>query len=355
MDVSVVIPVYNEEQNIAPLLREVGSALEAREHEIIVVDGNSSDSTVQEARESGVENLRVIERGSREGIGRALQQGISAAKGRAVVQMDADFSHPPELLPRMVEGVESGADVVVGSRYVEGGERKDPLHRRIFPLIGSYLYRFGLGSPVSDVTSGFKAYSPEAAEMIAESELPSGFHFQAASLFQLVDEGFEVEELAIEFRPRRAGEPKYGGDDLLKNLGLFLKLVVKKHQRFFKFGSVGAVGMVVNMSILFFLTEYIGLFYLASSVFAVESAIISNFLLNENWTFGDRGRSGVKNLLKRFSKFNLISLAGMAINLVVLAFMTEVVGIYYLLSNLIAIGVVFLWNYTANINWTWKG
>ncbi len=355
MEVSVVIPVYNEEENIAPLLREVDSVLEGRKSEIIVVDGNSSDSTVQEAKRSGLANLRVIEKDSREGIGRAIKQGMSEAEGDVVIQMDADFSHPPEALSRMIECMEDGADVVVGSRYVEGGERKDPLHRRIFPLVGSYLYRFGMGSPVADVTSGFKAFSPEAAEVITESDLPSGFHFQAASLFHLIEEGFEVEEIAIEFRSRRAGEPKYDAGDLMSNLGLFLELMLKRHHRFFKFGSVGAVGLVVNMSILFFLTEYVGLFYLASSVFAVESAIISNFVLNENWTFVDRGRSGLKNLLKRFSKFNLISLAGMAINLVVLAFMTEVVGLYYLVSNLVAIAVVFLWNYTANINWTWTG
>ncbi len=355
MKVSVIIPTYNEEENIGDLIREVDSQL-SRESEVIVVDGDSTDSTrrIVESMQEDTGGLQLIRKTSREGIGAAYRRGFEEAEGEVVVQMDADFSHPPEKIPELVSEIQRGADVAVGSRYVKGGERKDPLLRRISPLIGSYLYRFGLGSPVKDVTSGFKAYSREVAEELSSRDLPDGFHFQAASLMGLVEEGRSIVEVPIRFGPRRAGNPKYSFRDLLMNVGLLLELFLKRREKILKFGLVGASGVLVNMGVLYFLTEHLGLYYLFSAVFAAESAIVSNFTLNELWTFAERGREGIRNVFKRFFKFNSISAAGVGINVAVLWFLTEVFGLYYLVSNLFAIAVVFLWNFTANVKWTWR-
>lgn len=356
LETSVVIPTYNEEENITEIVSRVSESLDGMEHEIVIVDGNSEDGTpgtVKELMEE-YENLRLIEREEREGLGAAYRHAFGKVEGEVVIQMDADISHPPEKIPEMVEAVKDGSDVAVGSRYVESGERKDPFHRRVFPLIGSYLYRFLLDSPVRDVTSGFKAYRREHAEQISEADLPAGFHFQAASLFHLLENGATVEEVPITFQERNAGEPKYDyPGDLIDNALLLLKLASRRHHRILKFGVVGAIGTVVNMGLLYLFTEYVGLHYMVSAGIAVESAIISNFVLNDLWTFIDRKKDGLKHLLERFTKFQAVSLTGLGLNLGLLWVFTEIAEIYYLLSNLIAIIIVFFWNYVINLFWTW--
>mgnify|MGYP000731125056 CR=1 FL=1 len=124
--------------------------------------------------------------------------------------------------------------------------------------------------------------------------------------------------------------------------------------RFVKFCLVGASGVLVNMGLLWLLTEFVGLFYLLSAAISIETSIITNFILNDRFTFPDRRSAGAKHFLKRLVKFNLISLAGLGINLGVLWLLTAVFGVYYLLSNLCGIAVATLWNYLANIGWTWR-
>jgi len=126
-------------------------------------------------------------------------------------------------------------------------------------------------------------------------------------------------------------------------------------KRFLKFCIVGLSGVGVNLGLLWLLTEHLGLFYLISAAFSIEVSIIYNFILNEFWTFRDRvGHSSDKILLKRMVKFNMICAAGAAINILVLAGLTELLGLYYLISALFGIGIATLWNYGMNIMWTWR-
>jgi dolichol-phosphate mannosyltransferase len=125
--------------------------------------------------------------------------------------------------------------------------------------------------------------------------------------------------------------------------------------RILKFMLVGASGIFVNEFFLWFLTEISGLYYLVSSLISIEIAIISNFILNEFWTFRDMSRKSQKNkdISKRFLKYNILNIGGMIINIVGLYFFTSL-GIYYLISNVIAIGIGFLWNYFFSLKWAWK-
>ena len=124
--------------------------------------------------------------------------------------------------------------------------------------------------------------------------------------------------------------------------------------RFLKFCAVGLSGVLVNMGLLWLLTEVAGLFYLLSAAISIETSIISNFLLNDYFTFPDRRSPRAKSFLNRLLKFNLVSLAGLGLNMGVLWLLTEVFGLYYLLSNLCGIAVATLWNYLVNTWWTWK-
>ena len=353
--ISIVIPTYNEAENIGDLIQEIGKVLSDREHELIVVDDNSEDGTARIVRQfqSEINKLKLIEREGKSGIGSAYKRGFQEVEGEIVVQMDADFSHRPEDIPKLISAVEDGNDIAIGSRYVEGGDRNDPLLRRINPLIGRFLYVYILKSPVNDFTSGFKAYKKDIAIKIPSYDLPDGFHFQAASLMKLVKQGKSTQEVPIKFQTRRAGEPKYDTRDLLDNINLFSRLFLDQYEELIKFGLVGASGLIVNMGLLYFLTEELNIYYLLSSIIAVESSILSNFILNELWTFVEKGKKGVKNVLKRLLKFNGISIVGMGINLAILAALTEIADLYYLFSNLVAIAAVFGWNYLANVRWTW--
>ncbi|KUO41189.1 MAG: hypothetical protein AVW06_01660 [Hadesarchaea archaeon DG-33-1] len=126
-------------------------------------------------------------------------------------------------------------------------------------------------------------------------------------------------------------------------------------KRFLKFCLVGLSGVGVNLGLLWSLTEFLGLFYLLSAVVSVEASILSNFILNEFWTFSDRvNNRSAKPLLSRMIKFNGISVAGLAINIVILGVLTEFAGLYYIISELFAIGGATLWNYFANVAFTWR-
>jgi dolichol-phosphate mannosyltransferase len=357
MEVSVVIPTYNEIENIEPLVDEIHGELEDRDFEIVIVDDDSPDGTAEKVSnmQESRDFLKLVERKKKSGIGSAHRRGFRESKGDFVVQMDADFSHPPRYIRDLLEALEEGADVAVGSRYVEGGDRKDPLHRRIFPLVGSYLYRYGLGFPVKDFTSGFKAYRREVVEEEFDNSLPDGFHFQAASLLRIVEDGYEVVEVPIEFEERRAGKPKYDHMDLVKNAWFFGKQFIRKNQRPLKFGTVGASGVIVNMGLLYTLTEFAGLFYLFSSAIAVETSIIWNFFWNETWTFSEIGKETWRKFFERLAKFNTVSLVGLGLNLAILFALTEFAGLHYLISNVFAIMAVFAWNYLGNVKWTWNG
>ncbi len=123
--------------------------------------------------------------------------------------------------------------------------------------------------------------------------------------------------------------------------------------RFIKFGVVGGSGVVVNLGLLWVFTEIFGFFYIYSAVISIETSIISNFVLNEHWTFKDRRQDGA-GMFRRGIKFNLVSLAGMVINLAVLFSLTEFISLYYMYSEVIGIIAAFLWNYFINLIWTWK-
>lgn len=355
MEVSVVLPTYNERANITEMVDAVAGALDGRDFEVLVVDDGSPDGTAELVRDLQEERpwLRLMEREGERGLGAAYRDALPEARGGVVVQMDADFSHPPERIPALVAAVEEGADVAVGSRYVEGGDRNDPLHRRIFPLIGSFLYRTVLRSPVRDVTSGFKAYDRSAIDTVAADDLPSGFHFQAASLFRLIEGGAEVVEVPIDFRPRRAGDPKYSWRDLVDNALLLGRLAARTHHRPLKFGVVGGTGVAVDMGLFYLMLQFTSLYYLFAGLIATETAIIWNFMLNDLWTFMDRGEDHARARAGRFAKFQLVSISGLAIKLGFLYAFVTLTGMQPLAANLLAIVLVFVWNYAVNAAWTW--
>jgi len=159
--------------------------------------------------------------------------------------------------------------------------------------------------------------------------------------------------------------PRYGHFEVKKKGGLSEVLAALLHlyslakftgeiKRMLKFAFVGVTGIFVNEGLLYTLTEYLGLYYLHSGAISIEASILSNFTLNELWTFRDRREGGKKDIAKRALKYNVVSIGGLLINLLVLYLLVEFLGMYYLVANLLGIFLGFVWNFSLNTLWTWK-
>ncbi len=217
----LVLPTYDEAENLEAIVAAVGDALPANSR-ILVVDDNSPDGTGRIADRLAAErgDLAVLHRRQKQGIGPAYVAGFRHTIERGadlVVQMDADFSHDPSYLPGLLEAA-GEADVVIGSRYVEGGGVSDwgPL-RRLISRSGSAYARLILGVSVRDLTGGFKVFRREVLEAIDLATIPSqGYAFQIETTYRAIKRGFEVVEVPIVFRDRRVGESKMSGGIVLE-------------------------------------------------------------------------------------------------------------------------------------------
>lgn len=354
--ISIIIPTYNEKDNIIPLVERIDQALSDYDYEILFVDDNSRDGTAELAIAlSPKYPVKVMVRQNKRGLASAVVDGLKQATGQIVGVMDADLQHPPEVIPDLLQAIKGGADIAVASRYIEGGGCQGwGLTRRIISKGAIVLAHLFLPSTrrVRDPMSGFFMLN---RQVVAHADLrPTGFKI----LLEILMEGEfrDITEVPYTFRVRSGGESKLNARQQVDYLKHIYSLMKRKGEltRFLKFCAVGLSGVLVNMGLLWLLTEVAGLFYLVSAAISIETSIISNFVLNDYFTFRDRRSPQVKSFLSRLLKFNLVSLAGLGFNMGVLWLLTEVFGIYYLLSNLCGIAVATLWNYLVNTWWTWK-
>ena len=226
----VVLPTYNERENILPMASAILAALP--EASLLVVDDRSPDGTGEladtlAAREA---RLSVLHRTAKEGLGVAYRDGfrwvLERPETRAVVQMDADFSHDPAALPRLLAPLMAGADLVLGTRYIRGGETVGwPLHRRLISRGGTLFARTVLLLPYRDLTGGFKAWRRELLDAIRLRETSSsGYGFQIETTWWAHRRGARIVQVPIVFRERIAGASKMSGGIVREAMLLVLKL-----------------------------------------------------------------------------------------------------------------------------------
>lgn len=223
MPVAVVLPTYNEAENIDRLLRELRSIVpEAR---LLVVDDASPDGTgrLAEACAAELGSIDVVHRAVKDGLGNAYRFAFERVIGEGfdvVVTMDSDFSHDPQVIPRMLDAIESGSDVVVGSRYVPGGGTRDwPLHRRLLSRWGNVYTGWILGVGVRDCTSGFRAYRASALAAIhPETTRADGYAFLTELMVRSVRQGARVVAVPIVFVDRRYGTSKMSSRIVLESM-----------------------------------------------------------------------------------------------------------------------------------------
>jgi dolichol-phosphate mannosyltransferase len=209
----VVMPTYNEAENLEAVIEATREHLPAGSR-ILIVDDNSPDGTGRLAERLALESgdLEVLHRPEKEGLGPAYVAGFHHVldQGAAlVVQMDADFSHDPGEIPRMLDAI-SVADMVIGSRYIPGGGVPDwGRRRRVMSRVGSAYAQLALGLPFRDLTGGFKVIRRGVLEAIdLDGTASHGYAFQVELTYRAARAGFRIQEVPIQFRDRRAGNSK---------------------------------------------------------------------------------------------------------------------------------------------------
>jgi dolichol-phosphate mannosyltransferase len=210
----LILPTYNEAENIGAIVRAARAQLRDGDR-ILIVDDNSPDGTgvIADKLVETTEGLDVLHRPGKQGLGRAYLAGFERAlAGGAdlILEMDSDFSHDPADLPRLIAAAEEGADLVLGSRYVEGGDVTDwGFLRRMVSRGGSWYARKILGVDVRDLTGGFKCFRRSVLETLDLSAVHAdGYGFQIELTYRTINAGFRVVEIPIVFRDRRVGQSK---------------------------------------------------------------------------------------------------------------------------------------------------
>ncbi|MDA4124133.1 MAG: polyprenol monophosphomannose synthase [Thaumarchaeota archaeon] len=230
--ICVVVPTYNEKENVPKLVDEVRNCA-IQGLSLLFVDDSSPDGTSELVR--GISSrepwVRLLVRTEKRGIGSAYQDGfkeaISTLAPEIIVEMDADLQHPPSAIAELVKTVRGGADVAVGSRYIAGGSVSGwNFWRRVVSKGANGYARTLLGLPVRDSTSGFRAYGAKAAAEVANTPLPAkGFEFQVASL-QLLKTNMRIVEVPYTFSARALGKSKLGLRDMLRFFVAVLRIAL---------------------------------------------------------------------------------------------------------------------------------
>ncbi|MFN6468709.1 MAG: glycosyltransferase [Nostoc sp. SerVER01] len=373
---SLVIPTYKERDNIKNIVSILSQLLDESipgKYELIVVDDDSPDLTWEIAQSLTTEypQLRVMRRQQERGLSSAVIRGWQAATGNVLGVIDGDLQHPPEVLMQLLRNVEQGADLAVASRHVEGGGVSSwSVVRRLLSrgaqLLGLIILPGVLGR-VSDPMSGYFMVRRSA---IANARLnPVGYKI----LLEVIGRGKvnQVAEVGYVFRERTEGESKVTWKQYIDYIHHLVRLRLSTGRvgrlkrkvnfpvgRFLRFGLVGLSGVFVDMAVLYLLSDPTTLAWplTRSKIIAGEIAILNNFLWNDAWTFADVSarQQEWNQRLKRFVKFNVICLAGLVLNVLILNLVFNFLIPNRYIANLIAIAVATIWNFWVNLKLSWR-
>jgi dolichol-phosphate mannosyltransferase len=315
--------------------------------------------------------LRVMRRQHERGLSSAVIRGWQAARGQVLGVIDGDLQHPPHVLLQLLSAIEQGADLAVASRHVEGGGVSSWSFVRRFLSRGAQLLGLvllpGVLGRVSDPMSG---YFIVRRTCIAGSTLnPVGYKI----LIEVLARGSvrQVAEVGYVFLERLEGSSKVTWKQYVEylhhlirlrldsgRLGRFSQRIGFPIGRFIRFGLVGLSGVFIDMALLYLLSDpsTLGWPLTRSKIVAAEFAIVNNFLWNDSWTFADITvkQRGWRQRMKRFLKFNIICLAGLVLNVLVLNLVFNFLIPNRYVANLIAIAVATIWNFWVNLKLSWR-
>jgi dolichol-phosphate mannosyltransferase len=347
--ISVILPTYNEAENIRRIVPAITKVFRERaiEGEVIVVDDNSPDGTAAVASNlAGSCPVRVHVRKSGRGLSKAVIDGFGLARGQVCVVMDADLSHPVEKIPDMIQPILEGkCDATVGSRYVPGGGAHNwPLLRKIISK-GAGLLAKGV-TVLSDPTSGFMAVRRSILEGVRLD--PLGWKIV---LEVVVKTRARVMDVPIVFADREEGKSKLGFKvqiDYLHHLGRLYAYRYPQFFEFLKFCLVGLTGLVVDTAVLVSLVDHFSVDPRFAAVFAFAAAVSWNYLFNRIWAF-ESGRS--TSVSRSYVFFVSVCLGGLGVRIGVMHLLIAYAGMgvrpWYILASFIGITAATAFNFVG--------
>jgi dolichol-phosphate mannosyltransferase len=404
MSLSIILPTYNESQNIVNLLNKIHDKLRPGiPVEVVVVDDNSPDGTgrlVEEyARSIGTQIskttnsamkittcdyekynrsedlndtdylIKVIYRADKYGLMSAILQGIQDSSGEYILVMDADLSHSPEVIPIMIDEIQnSDYDIIIGSRYVKGGSIIGwPFRRRVISIGATKIAQHGLKIKVKDPMSGF---------FICKRHVLRNIDINTAGYKILLEllvkkPGINAKEIPYSFVNRKLGKSKMDLSviiDYLKAVWILYRYErtskqafkrTRKSVLFFskaaRFYTVGASGLLINYSISSSLANglFVDISYMHATLIGIICSMTSNFLLNKRWTFEDKNFL-LKHTLKQYGMFTGFSSFGAALQLLIVYLLTGASGFNYEISLFMAVAIASVSNFLLNKRWTFQ-
>jgi len=378
----VIIPTYNERENIAkvvPILLETFKQVQNWEMHILVVDDTSPDKTADVAEDFSkkYKNVHLLINKRKAGLGGAYLKGMEKAfgdyKADVVFEFDADLSHDPTKIPLFLEKIDEGYDMVLGSRYIPGGGIPDDwgIDRKFLSVVGNIVIATILTNfTIRDWTGGYRALTREVYESV-EPEMHedkfTGYTFQIAFLHKTVKKGFKIVEVPFKFVDRTIGVSKLGKEYIKNNLIYLFKVRGRElaNNRLIKFAITGGIGALVQLLSLSVWRLFLP--YEMAVFMSIETAVISNFLLSNLWTFADR-KLRASQYPAKFIQFNLASAGSIIIQLVIATLGKNLIGLFDLfrlpivqitvdtgmIYAVIGILVGMFWNFFAYTTLIWK-
>ncbi|MEO5766171.1 MAG: glycosyltransferase family 2 protein [Casimicrobiaceae bacterium] len=356
-DLAVIVPTLNERDNVDEFVRRLASALSGLRWEVVFVDDDSPDGTSHHLRELAQldRRVRVMQRIGRRGLASATIEGMLASSAPYLAVMDADMQHDERLLPRMLDAVRSGDyDVVVGSRYITGGSGGGvSVERQRASLLATRLARTVLRTELRDPMSGFFVVGQATLQQVAWRLSGIGYKI-LLDILASSSAPLRVLELPYVFRPRVAGESKL---DSLVAWEYLMMLLDKKAGRyipvrFLLFALVGASGVIVHMLVLWGLFMLLGVDFGAAQALATLTAMTSNFLLNNAFTYRDRQlRKG--RLLRGWFTFVAACSVGAVANVGIATYLYTGAQAHWFWAALAGTFVGAVWNYAVTWVYTW--
>lgn len=358
LELAIILPTLNERDNLEPLVERIELALGRSGWEVLIVDDNSADGTADEARRIALADprVRVIQRIGRRGLSSAAIEGFCATAAPYVAVMDADHQHDPKLLTLMLASVKAGeADVAVASRFAEGASTEEwgRPDREKLSGVANAMARKLTGVELSDPMSGFFLLRSATARQLVPGLSGIGFKI-LLDLLATSETPLKVKDFPMNFSARRAGESKLDRAIALDFLaGLYDKSFGKIiPTRFALFGTVGALGVVVHMAILYAILLAGGAGFSWAQAAATLGAMSFNFWLNNFLTYRDKRLTSAKGIFWGWLGFIAACSIGAFANVAVATTLHDR-GLHTVLAALVGIAIGSVWNYALSSRFVW--
>ncbi|MDH7808117.1 dolichol-phosphate mannosyltransferase [Rhizobium sp. AN67] len=358
LELSVVVPTFNESQNIRELVKRLDLALGETAWELIVVDDDSPDGTSKlvKSLSAADSRIRCIRRVGRRGLAGACIEGILSSSAPYVLVMDGDLQHDESIVPEMLRSLEGGKDLAVGSRYVAGGSSNEGFSRlrKWGSDTATKLARRALKISISDPMSGFFMLRRETFEEVAPALSKEGFKI-LLDFISSSPSNLRTVEIPFKFRERFEGTSKLGSLVTVDYLGLLLSKISGGvlPVRFLMFASVGAFGVLVHLLTLRIMLDAVQLSFSMAQFVATMVAMTGNFILNNELTYRDKKLRGARFFTGLLTFYAACSVGTIA-NVGVASWINEAWHSDALLSGLAGALLGAVYNYAAASMLTWK-